>query len=59
LGLILSTTYVAFIFLFMSELIPRPGITSIEELAIAVKKGQYIPATSAGGSLYKQIEVKN
>jgi len=58
-GFILSTFYASFIFVFMSELIPRPGITSIQELAIAVKNGQYIPATSGGGSLFKQIKVYN
>jgi len=58
-GFVLSTYYASFIFVFMSELIPRPGIESIEELAIAVKNGQYIPATSGGGSLFKQIKVKN
>lgn len=41
----------------MSELLPRPELTSIEELAIAVRNGEYVPAVSAEGSLFKFIKV--
>ncbi len=41
----------------MSELIPEPEITNIEDLAMAIKNGQYIPATNAGGNYFNLIKV--
>ena len=41
----------------MSELIPKPEISSITELAIAIKDGRYKPAASGEGALFKLIKV--
>lgn len=56
-GFIISNNYVSFLFLFMSELIPRPDVSSIEELAIGVKDGNYVPAASPDGTIFKFIKV--
>lgn len=57
--MILFHEYMAFLVIYMSELMPTLGFSNIEELALAVQNGGYIPATSAEGSLHKFIKVSD
>lgn len=41
----------------MTELIARPEISSIEELALAVNDHHYIPSASPDGTIFKFIKV--
>ena len=55
-SMVLSYFYSSSLAFFMTELLLRPRLNSIEELAIAVRDGEYVPAVSAEGSLYKFVK---